>query len=269
MASTALEVRVHEGREGAAAARVTRTLSQVVWSLRDIDRIHLLHGTPATWVVADMAREDRDLVVRLAARHGPADRGMEDMLVPAFALVDGAATLQDQASVPHLFAPATVVRLGRLAEPRDGVQSVALAMSNGASGEPVVLSHAVRANAAKAVRPFQESYGSVAGTLSALRDGRGRAALKVTVRTATGEAVEGRVPVALAEQLRQMWRHRVLLVGQVRRNSNGQALRIDVDLVERLPDDNEHRPSTDALLGAAAEWFEGMTVDDVMRQLRE
>lgn len=79
MAATGLEVRVHEGRERVEAARVARTLTEVVGSLREIDRVHLLHGTRATWVMADMERQAQDLVMRLEARLVPAGRDMADL----------------------------------------------------------------------------------------------------------------------------------------------------------------------------------------------
>lgn len=269
MAATGLEVRVHEGRERAEAVRVARTLTEIVGSLREIDRVHLLHGTRATWVMADMERQDHDLVMRLEARMRPSGRDIADMLVPAVALVEGVDTLQRQAEVPRLFAPTTVVRLGRLAEPKDGVQSVTLSTYNGSAGQKAALTDAVRANAAAAVKPYEVSYGSVSGTLSALRDTRTKGTVKVTVRTAARQAVDGHVPEVLADQLRQLWRHRVILGGKVRRNARGQAIRIDVDAIERLPENNEARPSTEALLGAGSHWLEGLTVDEFLGQLRE
>lgn len=262
-------MRVQEGRERADAIRVARTLTEVVHSLREIDRVHLLHGTRATWVMADMERDAGDLVMRLEARLVPAGRDMADMLVPAIALVEGAETLRREAEVPKLFTPNTVVRLGRLAEPKDGIQSVALATYNGSVGRSVVLTDAVRRNANEAVRQFEVSYGSVSGTLSALRDTRTMGTVKVTVRTPTRQAVNGQVPESLADQLRELWRHRVVLGGKVRRNARGQAIRIDVDSIERLPDGNEGRPSTDALLGAGADWLDGMTVDEFLGRLRD
>lgn len=269
MAATGLEVRVHEGRERAEAVRLARTLTEVVGSLREIDRVHLLHGTRATWVMADMKRESEELVMRLEARLVPAERDVADMLVPAIALVEGAEALQREAEVPRLFAPNTVARLGRLAEPKGGIQSVGLATYNGSLGEPVVLSDAVRTNANAAVKPFDVSYGSVTGTLSALRDTRRRSTVTVTVRTPTRQAVNGHVPEALADQLRGLWRHRVMLGGKVRRNARGQAIRIDVDNIEQLPDGDEGRPSTDTLLGAGRDWLDGLTVDDFLGRLRD
>lgn len=268
MTATGLEVRLHEGRERAEATRVAKTLNEVVWSLQEIDRVHLLRGTRATWVMADMDRQDQDLILRLEPRNVPAKRDMLDMLVPAEALVRGAHTLTEQPVVPELFAPKTVTRLGALAEPRDGVQSVSLATYNGRTNAEVVLSEPVKANAAAAVKPFEVAYGSVSGTLSGVRDARGKT-VRVTVRDTIGrQAIEGIVPESMAEELRSAWRHRVALSGKVRRNARGQAIRIDVDRLELLPEGNLGRPSTEVLLGVGADWLDGMTVDDFLREVR-
>jgi len=268
MTATGLEVRLHEGRERAEATRVAKTLNEVVWSLQEIDRVHLLRGTRATWVMADMDRQDQDLILRLEPRNVPAKRDMLDMLVPAEALVRGAHTLTEQPVVPELFAPKTVTRLGALAEPRDGVQSVSLATYNGRTNAEVVLSEPVKENAAAAVKPFEVAYGSVSGTLSGVRDARGKT-VRVTVRDTIGrQAIEGIVPESMAEELRSAWRHRVALSGKVRRNARGQAIRIDVDRLELLPEGNLGRPSTEVLLGVGADWLDGMTVDDFLREVR-
>lgn len=269
MATTGLEVRVQHGRERAEVTRFTKTLNEIVQALREIDRVYLLRSTRATWVLADMRHQADDLVVRLEARLVPAQRAMEDLLVPVRALVEGAAELQVEATVPRLFAPATVSRLAKLATPERGLQSVTLSTYNGTVGPAVPLSDELRTNAAAAVRPFTIAYGSVTGTLSGLREVRGRT-LKVTVRDTIGrQAIDGYVPDQMAEDLRQAWRHRIMLGGKVRRNARGQAIRIDVDRIERLPEGNQGRPSTDELLGAAKDWLGDLTVDQILDRVRD
>lgn len=262
MTTAGLEVRLHEGRERAEATRVARTLNEVVCSLQEIDKIHLLRGTRATWVMADMDRRDQDLILRLEPRNVPGRRDLIDMLVPVEALVKGAIMLASRPIVPELFAPRTVTRLGELAEPRDGIQSVTLRTYNGGVSLGAWLSNPVRENAAEAVRPFEVSYGSVTGTLSGLREAKGKS-VRVTVRAAQGrQAIEGLVPEGMAERLRTAWRHRVSLSGRVRRNASGQPIRIEVDRLELLPEGNAGRPSTDELLGVGADWLDGLSVDD-------
>lgn len=76
------------------------------------------------------------------------------------------------------------------------------------------------------------------------------------------------VPDSMTEDLRTARRHRVSLSGKVRRNARGQAIRIEVDQLELLPEGNSGRPSTEALLGVGADWLDGLTVDDFLREVR-
>ncbi len=270
MTSTGLEVRLREARERAEATRVARTLNEVVRSLQEIDKVHLLRGTRATWVMADMERRDQELILRLEPRNVPATRGLLDMMVPVEALVRGAEVLSEQPVVPELFAPKTVTRLGAMAEPKEGIQSVTLATYNGQVGTGVLLSNPLRENAAAAVKPFEVSYGSVTGTLSGVRETKGKSSVRVTVRETSGkQAVEGVVPESMAEDLRTAWRHRVALSGKVRRNARGQAIRIEVDFIELLPEGNSGRPSTDVLLGVGTDWLDGLSVDEFLREARD
>lgn len=271
MAATGLEVRLHQGRERAEVSKFTRTLDEIVLSLREVDQVYLLRGTRATWVLDRVEHQRDDLVVRLGPRNVPSTRDVADMMVPVQALVDGAEVLQDRATVPELFAPKTVTRLAKLATPDGGVQGVSLSTYNGKTRDRVELDNAVRDNATAAVNPTVFAYGSVTGTLSGLRHReRQQGGVSVTVRPDLDRrGITGFVPEPQAEQLRQLWRHRVLLRGIIKRNSSGQAIHIDVDGIERMPDDNTGRPSTDALLGAATGWLGDMTVDEYITQLRD
>lgn len=269
MTATGLEVRLHEGRERAEATRVAKTLNEVVWSLQDIDKVHLLRGTRATWIMADMNRQADNLILRLEPRNIPSSRDLRDMLVPVEALVKGIDTLALEPVVPPMFAPRTVQRVAGLATPKDGIQSVSLAVYNGAVGPETQLSDHVRANAISAVRDFEVTYGSVSGMLSGVRHA-GSKVIRVTVRDSRGkQAVDGFVPVTMAEDLRNAWLHRVMLAGKVRRNARGQTIRIDVERIERLPEGSSGRPSTDTLLGVGADWLDGLTVDDFLREVRD
>lgn len=270
MAATGLEVRLHQGRERAEVSKFARTLDEIVLSLREVDQVYLLRGTRATWVLDRVDHQHNDLVVRLEPRNVPSNRDVSDMMVPVQALVDGAEVLQDRATVPELFAPKTVTRLAKLATPTVGVAGVSLATYNGETRERVELDNAVRDNAIAAVSPIQIAYGSVTGTLSGLRHvQRRQGGVQVTLRDdLERRAIAGFVPESQAEQLRELWRHRVQLGGIIKRNGSGQAIRIDVDRIERMPDDNTDRPSTGELLGVATGWLGDMTVDEYIAELR-
>jgi hypothetical protein len=269
MAATGLEVTLHQGRERAEVRRFTHTLNEIVASLREIDEVYKERATRATWVLAAVSHRRSNLIVRLEAREVPKKRELSDMLVPVQALVDGAKVLQREPSVPHLFTPATVGRLGELAEPNDGVQTVSLATYNGQRGKPVGLTDKVKNNAAAAVQPYEFSYGTITGKVFGLKDNTRTRGVRLTIRDETRrEAVEGEVPENLAETIRGAWRHRVTIGGIIRRNSRGQAIRVDVDRIEPMPEGDSGRPSPDELLGVAEPEFTKISVDEFVDRLR-
>lgn len=268
MTATGLEVRLQEGRERAEVTRFTRTLDEIVWSLREIDRVYLLRGTRATWVLSDLSHSGNDLVVRLEARQVPARRTLDDMAVPVNAFVAGANALREEPLIPKMFTPNTVRRLARLAAPQDGVQSVSIAPYNDSVGRAVNLSTVVQENASSAVNPFEISHGSVAGHMSRLRETRAGRVGFTLLNEVGGQAVEGTASDSLTEELRQAWRHRVRLGGKIKRNARGQAIQITVDQIERLPEDNRGRPRTSDLLGAAPDWIDGRTTEQWLEEVR-
>lgn len=264
--TTGLEVRLHQGRERAELSQFTRTLDEVRLALRDIDQVYLLQGTRATWVVDDLKHERDDLVVRMQARDVQSTRPAADMQIPVLALVDGAAVLQRQPTVPEYFTKSTIERLVKLATPTVGVQGVSLAAYNGKTGELVELDDVVRENAKAAAYPSAISWGSVTGRLSELRTTEGRGAVRITIRDGR-RAVAGRVPQDRTEQLREMWGHRVTLGGVLKRNASGQVVHIDVDRLEAMPDSDIGRSPAGQLLGAV----EGVTdkqIDEYLRRSR-
>lgn len=268
MAATGLEVTLHQGRERAEVTRFTHTLDEIVRSLRDIDEVYVEHVTRATWVLASVQRRYSNLIVRLEARDVPSKRGISDMLVPVQALVDGAEVLQHEPTVPRLFKPKTVNRLAELSAPRDGVQTVSLATYNGERGKRVKLNESVQKNANAAVQPFEISYGSVSGKLFGLRERDN--GVKLTIRDETrGDVISGWVPERLVEEVRSAWRHRVAVGGKIRRNERGQAITMNIDRIERMPEDDSGRPSTVDLLGAASAAFTSLSVDEFVKRLRD
>jgi hypothetical protein len=263
-----LEVRLREGRDRAELSQFTRTLDTIRLALLEIDEVHLARGTRATWVVDDVKHVDHDLVVHLRSRDkATKDRDVDDMMVPVQALLHGAETLQERPTVPELFVPATVRRMAKLATPTVGVQEVSLALYNGSIGDRIELGTAVRDNANAAVKPMGMSYGSVTGRLCELTSPERGGGVRVLVRNGR-QAVTGYVNRERADELRGLWDHRVMLGGIIRRNATGQALRIDVDRIDSMPDTNADRPSTSELLGAYAGTLTDKQIDQRLERLR-
>ncbi|WP_349268680.1 hypothetical protein [Mycolicibacterium parafortuitum] len=268
MVGTGLEVRLRQGRDRAELSQFTRTLDAIRLSLIEIDGVHLVRGSRATWVVDDISHVRDDLVVRLRSRYKVTkDRDAEDMLVPVQALLNGAEVLHERPTVPDLFAPKTVRRLAKIATPTLGVQEVSLALYNGKVGDRVELDNAVRDNATAAVKPIAFSYGSITGKLCELKSAERGGGVRVIVRDGN-HAIAGHVRRDGAEQLRELWNHRVMLGGIIRRNSTGQALRIDVDHMEAMPDTNAGRTPPSELLGAYAGTLTDKQIDERLDRMR-
>ncbi|MEP9391877.1 hypothetical protein ABLE94_06390 [Gordonia sp. VNK1] len=261
---------LRQGRERAEVARFTRTLDEVVRSLKEIDEVYVDRATRPVWILGGVRHSGNSLIIRLTPREAPLKRELSDMLVPVQALVDGARTLEREPAVPRLFQPTTVNRIADLSAPHEGVRSVSLATYNGRVGRRVELSDKVKTNALAAVQPNQTTYGTVVGRVFAVGELRKRRVLKLAIRDENrNEVVEAVTPESLESAARDAWRHRVIVGGEIRLNARGQAVRIDVDRLERMPEDNSGRPAVGALLGSVStEILGGLSVDEFLDRMR-
>lgn len=265
---TALEVRMMQGETRPALAQFTSTLGQLSSALREIDRAAVVERTERPkWVVDDLSHEGLFYTVRLTARPSRR-RDAESLLRPVAALVNGARDLQAEPELPPFYSEATVNRLLRVAEARDGIREVSLATVNGAVGDRVGLNEALIDHARTAVREAEVSIGSITGTLDVIST-RARHGVRVSVFDPVNRrAVTGTASGSLSDNLRNYWGHRVTVRGRITRNARGQAIRITITDLELLPDDDAGRPSTSDLLGADPDWTGGLTVDKFMNRAR-
>lgn len=193
---------------------------------------------------------------------------MQDLLVPADALVAGAEHLYQVSEIPPLYSPRTVERVADIATPKGGIEDVVVATYNGRVGKTVALSTDVRVHAKEAVRGREFSFGSVSGTLELLaKPRRSQDSLKVSIydphrRT----AVIGIAPAGMEGQIHDLFGESVLAGGLVSRNSRGQAVRIDISDLEPMM--TQQYPDADALLGVAPDWLGDMTVDEYITEVR-
>ncbi|GAB2736415.1 hypothetical protein [Nocardioides pakistanensis] len=265
---TALEVRMMQGETRPALAHFTSTLGQLSSALREIDRAAVVERVERPkWVVDDLSHEGMFYTVRLTARPSRR-RDPESLLRPVAALVDGARDLQSEPELPPFYSEATVTRLLKVAEPKDGIREVSLATVNGTVGDRVGLNDALIEHARSAVREAEVSIGSITGTLDVIST-RAKHGVRVSVFDPVNRrAVTGTASGSMSDNLRNFWGHRVTVRGRITRNARGQAIRIAISDLELLPDDDSGRPSTTALLGADPEWTGGLSVDEFMNRAR-
>ncbi len=269
MTTTGLEVRLCAGRTKPSVNRFTRTLDDVVLSLKEIDRLYLRRGSRPIWVVDSLRHDARTSIVRLEPRTNSRTRPLEDMLEPVKAFVDGVKELEQFAEIPRLYGPETVERIRRIASTGDEYSNISLASYNGTTGTTVTLTEKVRDNAGSAVQGKDISHGSMSGILDTVGTTPRKNLLRVRVFDKQSQrAVSGSAAPHLSESLREHWNHKVLVGGQITRNAQGQAIRIEIDRIERLPEDDLMIPSPKELLGIAPDWTGGVSVDDFMRGIR-
>lgn len=269
MTTTGLEVRLREGREKATVHRFTKTLDDVVLSLREIDHLHLRRGSRPTWVIESLHHEDLDAVIRLEPKSSSTTRDLGDMQRPIDALVEGVQSLGRRPEIPKLYGPDTVERIKRIATPDTGYSQISLSSYNGKVNTTAVLSPEVRQNADLAVQGKDTAHGALAGILDTVGVGHRRNILRVRIfDRQTERAVSGSAAPGLAEVLREYWNHRVMVGGVITRNAQGQPIRIEIKEIERLPEDDRGMPNPHKLLGIAPDWLNGMTVDEYMRGVR-
>ncbi|MEU9884851.1 hypothetical protein [Sphaerisporangium sp. NPDC051011] len=270
MSTHALEVRLREGAERIGVTRLTETLTQVKVALEEIDRVYLYSRTPRPeWVVQQLAQQGHDLLVRLTARES---RGREwpSLVAPLNALVAGVETLQREPELPQYYTESTLERLLKIGEPGAGVQEVSLATVNGTVGHHFPISEPVRQNARQAVAGAYDSLGSVAGWLDEMNARRvAKGVLRVGLYDPlTRRAVTGVLAPDMEAAMQRFWRQRVLARGLITRNKRGQIVRIRIDHIEPLPQDDDKRAAVSELLGADPDWLGGQDVDAYLHEER-
>ena len=220
------------------------------------------------WLVDDLDHDRRELTVRLVPRMGSSKRSDESVLVPIEALVEGVAELQERPELPAFFQESTVSRLLKVGKPGQGIARVTLATVNGDVGPLQPLSDRLLSNGRDAVRPADESAGSVVGRLD-IMNARAERKLRVSLfDSASRRAITGYASAALREQVLLHFEHRVLAEGLVTRNERGQIVKIQIERLQRLPDDDSQRASVEQVFGADPEWLGGRDVDEFLREAR-
>lgn len=263
---SAMEVRITQGDREPDVGRFTSTLSRLAKTLDEIDRTAIIERVPRpTWVVNDLTHTGSDFTVRLTAAASTRDR--DSLMMPVTALVNGVRALHLAPELPEFYSETTVNRLVGLATPRDGVREVSLAVVNGKVGDYVALDGDVVKHARSAVKQAEVSIGSITGSLDAIKKVRNgvRATIYDPVRH---RAVTCSAGLQLADDIRNAWDHRVTLRGRITRNAYGQPIRMTVNSLEVLPDDDSNRAPVRDLHGALPDMTGGLSVSDFLDRAR-
>ncbi|RCG32227.1 hypothetical protein DQ384_06915 [Sphaerisporangium album] len=115
-----------------------------------------------------------------------------------------------------------------------------------------------------------DSLGSIAGWLDEMNARRvAKGVLRVGLYDPlTRRAVTGVLAPDMEAVMQRFWRQRVLARGLITRNKRGQIVRIRIDHIEPLPQDDDRRAAVSELLGADPDWLGGQDVDEYLREAR-
>ncbi|MEU5791446.1 hypothetical protein ABZ754_27445 [Micromonospora purpureochromogenes] len=262
-----LEVAIEGPPRSIGVRAYTQLLEQVLLSLEEIDRFALPGRTPRIdWAVEDLAVNGEIRAV-IAPKRTPLRRPPGTVAAPAMGLVAGVVHLREIAEIPELFSPLTVERVQNIGRPigENGIDHVEI-RHVGPQPATAVVDRETVDHARKAVSISRTAFGSLVGRLDVLT-GRSRTGPRAQVLIeGTRQAVTVRAAPDQANLLREAWQRRVAVSGELRRNSAGQPIQLDLTELAILPE--RLRVTAWDILGIAPNWTGDLTTEEFVRQAR-
>ena len=273
MGASAVEVRLFQSDQMITVGRLGQTISKLAQSLREIDRLLSVKEMKlprVQWIVKNLGLNGNDIFLQVTARDGIKLRSEESLFEPIRLFMNGIESLADAPELPEYYSEQTIDHIIELSKKSGGVEKTSLAMVNGHVGKQFALDGKLLENAKKAARGTYEALGSVSGKLDIL-DGRhaSKGYLKLSIfDDSTNRGVTARFKATRSEEVRNYWNTRVLLIGKIKKNEFGQAVEIDVDEIEKMPDETLPKTNFSDLLGVAPDWANGLDPVEYIRGLR-
>jgi len=268
VAVTAVEVGI-TGEDGGVGIRAyTQLLSHVRFMLEEIDRLAAPGDvTRPEWAVRSAVTAGSTFRVVLLPRTLPRRRDPDSLAIPPMALVDGVRSLATAPEIPRFFSEPVVSHVDKVGGQigRSGVAGITMISINGDRSPEAPVTEAVRENARRAVRPYSVAWSSVVGVLDVISARREKR--QVGLLTEQGRAVVCNVQKLPKELVFSAFEQKVVAGGLLRRNSRGQAVRLDVDSLEILSP--EPHVSARDLLGAGRGIIEPTDEEAFMVVLRD
>ncbi|MET9826577.1 hypothetical protein ABZ038_34155 [Streptomyces sp. NPDC006349] len=234
---SALEVRIAPTSSRLDLKTYTQILGEVRLSLEEVDRTALPVRSPRLrWAIQDMQME-RDVRILLVPATVPAKRSPQSIAAPLDGFVNGVELLAESPKIPPFFSERTVARVGHIGKHigPGGIEQVAVTSLSGDHHTAVVDEDTV-SNATQAVLPVKSAFSSVTGTLDVLSHSRGSSPRALIRDPRTRHAVRVVAHSDHSEILRNAWGRRVIASGVLQRNTEGQAVSLQMTDLEVLPD---------------------------------
>lgn len=237
-------------------------------SLEEVDRTALPVRSPRlTWAIDELTM-DREVRIVLVPSVVPAKRSPRSISTPLHGFVDGVELLTESPRIPPFFSERTVGRVGHIGKhiSGGGVESVAVTSFSGECHAAVVDEDTVK-NALRAVLPAKSAFSSVTGTLDVLSHSKGSSPRALIRDPRTRHAVRVVAHSDHSEMLREAWGRRVVASGILQRNSEGQAVSLQMTDLDVLPD---HLRQMDPaqILGVNPDMTGDLSTADYLKQVR-
>ncbi len=261
-----LELRLERDDGGVLVRTYAQLFMNLVQALDEIDRLAFPGQTGRLqWGVQGTRNEPSSLVTVLAPRHIPGQRARETVALTANALVDGVRVLADAPEIPRYFAEQTVTRVGKVGGRvgRDGI--VSLSLTQPSRDVRAAIDHRVRDHAREAVAEASDAHSSLVGRLDVLSTRGGRR--RIGLLTDTGRGVVCEVHALSQQAVVDAFDTRVLVAGTLKRNSQGQPVRLVVEHME--PADDGRPVNAMELLGLLRHAGEQRSADEIMAEIRD
>ncbi|MGW1497254.1 hypothetical protein ACWCQW_01460 [Streptomyces mirabilis] len=265
---SALEVRIAPTSTRLDLKTYTQILNEVRMSLEEVDRTALPVRSPRLrWAIDEMTMES-DVRIVLVPAVVPAKRTWQSIAAPLHGFVDGIESLTESPRIPPFFSERTVARVGHIGKHlgAGGVEQVAVTSLNGDRHTAVVDEETV-SNATQAVLPAKSAFSSVTGTLDVLSHSKGSSPRALIRDPRTRHAVRVVAHSDHSELLRNAWGRRVMASGILQRNSEGQAVSLQMTDLEVLPDYQSRMDPAD-ILGINPRITGDLSTAEYLKQVR-
>lgn len=264
--NSGVRIEIGTGHHKIEAQTFAFLLSQIVTSLRDVDRNAFPRKIPQlNWAIDDLSINGsiKAIIVPSSVSR---NRPIGTLEVPANGLIEGIRRLEDTAEIPPLFSYSTVTRVQHIGSRLERETLPPIRISVAESDIVAVVNSDTAQNARRAVQPTSRSFGSITGRLDVLsaRSSRGLRAQILDERTR--RAVVVRAAEDQRMLLRDAWGNRVIAGGCLLRNRYGQAVSLELTELEVLQE--RSKVSARDILGIAPRWTGDLTTQEFVRQAR-
>lgn len=185
-------------------------------------------------------------------------------------VLDGIEEIEDASEprIPAGYDVAMTESLAKLAERlRGGIDALDLTAINGTRGRTVTVVPALAQKVRSAIRPAEQAWGTIEGVVDLL-SARGKSPSFGILERLERRHIRCLIAPDDLERAKAFFGLRVAVSGRMQLNRAYQVVRVDVESIDRLPDNHE-LPSIDTLFGSVPTFTGGVDPAAYVRAMRD